>query len=122
MTEQARWPAGWDLSALPPCPEEDCRRVDAAARAVCGGAHRADFSAACRAFYLYRWLHRHGEGAQAVLLGDYYFSLFSRRLIPLDSVALTEAFSDYLAASTQEPLTLADYLTFIEGLKGVTDA
>ena len=122
MAEQGRWPVGWDLSGLPAYPGEACRRIDAAARAVCKGALQADFSCACRTFYLYRWLHRNGQGPQAVLLGDYYFSLFSQWLIPLDSVALTEAFSDYLAAGTQAPLTLADYLSFIEQLKAVMDA
>ena len=122
MAEQGRWPASWDLSGLPAYPSEDCQRIDAAAWAVCKGALQADFSAACRAFYLYRWLHQNGQGPQAVLLGDYYFSLFSQWLIPLDSVALTEAFSDYLAAGTQVPLTLANYLSFIEQLKAVMDA
>lgn len=53
--------------------------------------------AACACFARFRELHAEPEQtAETVLLGDYYFSLFSSHLIPLDSVPLIDAFAAYL--------------------------
>ncbi|MDO4572626.1 MAG: hypothetical protein Q4C13_04590 [Clostridia bacterium] len=62
--------------------------------------------AACECFRRFRRLHAEPvQTAETVLLGDYYFSLFSSHLIPLDSVALIDAFSAYLRLdAAAEPL------------------
>lgn len=119
MPEEGNWPEMWDSPGLPDYPAQDCQRIAHRAQAVYSGPEQQAFSAACRAFYLYRYLHWRCTLPEGVLLGDYYFSLFSRHMIPLDCVALTEAFSDYLAGSTVSPLSLEDYLEFLESLKGV---
>ena len=121
MPEEGHWPEAWGDFGLPDYPEEDCREIARRAAAVYGGPYREEFAAACRDFYLYRYLHWRSGWPEGVLLGDYYFSLFSQQLIPLDSVALTEAFSDYLADNTAAPLCLEDYLEFMEQLKGVME-
>jgi hypothetical protein len=89
----------WAETELPPPdPRARCAAVDAAG-AVSGGPHRREFAAACQCFYLFRALHMLAEEfpASATLLGDYFFSQFSRHLIPLDNVPLIDAFSDFLA-------------------------
>ena len=53
--------------------------------------------AACACFKKFRQLHAEPvQTAETVLRGDYYFSLFSSHLIPLDSVPLIDAFAAYL--------------------------
>lgn len=53
--------------------------------------------AACACFQRFRQLHAEkAQTPETVLWGDYYFSLFSSYLIPLDSVPLIDAFSAYL--------------------------
>lgn len=62
------------------------------------GRHASDLACACQCFYLFRKLHEEVEArpGEATLLGDYFFSRFSNHLIPIDSVSLTNGFSDYL--------------------------
>ncbi|MDR0817766.1 MAG: polyprenyl synthetase family protein [Clostridiales Family XIII bacterium] len=69
-----------------------------------GYGHADDFAAAHLAYYLFRDLHsRTDEAPEAMtLLGDYFFSLFSKFLIPVDSVPLIDAFSERLTAQTTE--------------------
>ncbi|MDR2295410.1 MAG: hypothetical protein LBD95_01300 [Clostridiales Family XIII bacterium] len=89
----------WEEAGLPPlAPEARYAAVDAAG-AIYGGPHPREFAAACQCYHLFRLLHLRVEEfpEAATLLGDYFFSLFSAHLIPLDSVALIRAFSGCLA-------------------------
>ena len=90
------------------------------------GEHAAELAAACQCFYYFRRHHAmtYKYPEWATLLGDYFFSQFSQNLISLDSVALTDAFADYLRNDTL--LTEFDslqgeegYLEFIRRLPAV---
>ena len=70
-------------------------------------------AAAC--FWLFRFLHR-AETPAAALTGDYCFGRFSHHLAALDSVALTDAFAEYLREDTLNPKDFGDYLAFLRGL------
>jgi hypothetical protein len=73
-----------------------------AAHASYDGANSDDFASACLAFFLFQDMHSRTDEAPAAttLLGDYFFSRFSKHLIPIDSVPLIDAFSEYLARCT----------------------
>jgi hypothetical protein len=89
----------WEEAGLPPLGrEERCAAAAAAGTAYCGSYAR-EFAAACQCFYLFRMLHRLPAAfpESATLLGDWFFSQFSRHLIPLDNVPLILAFSEVLA-------------------------
>lgn len=106
----------WEHSGMPlPDGEERCRYAGLAGR-IYAGEHAAEFSAACQCFALFRTLHGQVRKfpTEATLLGDYFFSRFSRCLIPLDSVALTDAFADYLKADIAG--RAEEYERFLEGL------
>ncbi|MDR0817711.1 MAG: polyprenyl synthetase family protein, partial [Clostridiales Family XIII bacterium] len=85
-------------------PQELRRSILQTAHNAYGGAHADDFAAAYLAFYLFRDMHSRTDDAYPIttLLGDYFFSLFSKFLIPVDSVPLIDAFSKYLSAQTTE--------------------
>lgn len=99
MTELRRIWTG----ALPSWPDADLERIRAAAGPLCE-------TYAC--FWLFRLLHRY-EDATATLAGDYCFGRFSHHLAAVDSVALTDAFADYLRRDTLEPAGLDEYLSFV---------
>lgn len=90
------------------------------------GEKGVQLAAACQSFLLFRALHRSGAPGdpEAVLLGDYFFGLFSRCLIPLDSTWLIEAFSRFLREDAEEgvrqngPFNLAGYQSFVEAVSG----
>ena len=111
----------WSESLLPELSLSERYIAAGEAERVYQGENAAEFSAACQCFYLFRKLH--GMVADypewATLLGDYFFSQFSKNLIPLDSVALTDAFAAFLSADTQSALGLEEYLNFIRGLPAV---
>jgi hypothetical protein len=100
-------------------PEERRQAVLDVARASFCGEHAEDFASACLAFFLFQDLHGRACEAPATttLLGDYFFSRFSKHLIPIDSVPLIDAFSEYLAQCTSG--TNEDYLAFIKTISGV---
>ena len=90
--------------ALPPVPERDLQEIAAVAD--------GEFYEACACFWLFRCLHR-SASPEATLEGDYCFGRFSHHLSALDSVALTDAFADFLRSDTVERQTMAQYLAFI---------
>jgi hypothetical protein len=85
------------------------------------GLNAAELAAACQCFYYFRKLHGmvHKYPAWSTLLGDYFFSQFSKNLIPLDSVPLTDAFSAYLKKDVQLLGGVKEYIAFIHGLPAV---
>jgi hypothetical protein len=103
-------------------PPEDRRLAVLDVARASGGEHAEDFASACLAFYLFQDLHGRvdKDSAATTLLGDYFFSRFSKHLIPIDSVPLIDAFSEYLTQCTSG--TNEDYLTFIKSISGVLAA
>lgn len=109
----------WDEMGLPPLREQEKYRVPQVALEIYGGSFRREFAAACQCFFLFRRLHQQIDEfpACSVLLGDYFFGMFSQQLIPLDNVPLIDAFSEYLEKCTREGD--ADYEEFIRSLAAV---
>lgn len=85
------------------------------------GPNAASLAAACQCFFYFRKLHGLIEQypTWSTLLGDYFFSQFSKNLIPLDSVRLTDAFSEYLKRDVKQQGAVNDYIKFIRGLPAV---
>lgn len=109
----------WEDSPLPELSLEDHEKIVDLVGNIYSGLDKLHFAAACQSFYLFRKLHREMEEYQAysVLLGDFFFSLFSQNLIPLDSVPLTDAFAAYLDRDTAG--MAEDYAAFILTLPAV---
>lgn len=109
----------WEETPLPKLTTEERNRYVDLAGMVWDGPDQLHFAAVCQSFYLFRKLHREmGEyQAYSVLLGDLFFSLFSKNLIPLDSVPLTDAFAAYLDRDTAG--MAEDYAAFILTLPAV---
>ena len=112
----------WAAQGRPPAPGAE---IPALVLNRLEGERGVCLAAACQSFLLFRLLHREGRtGApEAVLLGDYFFGLFSRCLIPLDSTWLIERFSGFLredaeAGVRQEPFSLPAYRDFVEAVSG----
>ena len=97
----------WENAGLPPLADDEKILTD------------DNFEAACHCFYLFRKLHEmvNEEPEKATLVGDYFFSEFSKNLIPLDSVWLNDEFAKFLARDTLKPASKEEYLAFVEGLK-----
>lgn len=111
----------WEGSDLPKLPQSEWFLVAERAAQAYSGEYSVQFAAACQCFYLFRSLHRMVEHypAWATLLGDYFFSQFSKNLIPIDSVDLIEAFSSFLLYDTQSPASTDDFICFISRLPAV---
>lgn len=114
----------WEAQGRP-APESGWESVPRLVLDRLEGERGVCLAAACQSFLLFRLLHREGRtGApEAVLLGDYFFGLFSRCLIPLDSTWLIERFSGFLredaeAGVRQEPFSLPAYRDFVEAVSG----
>ena len=111
----------WRQSGLQlPSAEERAIAADALASAY-DGPHAAELAAACQSFHFFRKLHRMSQVSPtwSTLLGDYFFSQFSKYLIPLDSVRLTDTFSAYLKKDIYSPGDAPEYGAFICGLPAV---
>lgn len=111
----------WNESGLPVLPQSERFLVSDVAVRAYSGEYAAKFAAACQCFYLFRSLHAMAPQypAWATLLGDYFFSQFSKNLIPIDSVPLIDAFSRFLAKDAQEPAGTDAFLSFVESLPSV---
>ena len=99
------------LNQLPPIPEDELALI----RSNCVSSL---VDAAC-AFRLFRFLHR-VESPAAVLMGDYCFGRFSKHLTQIDSVELTNAFSEYLKQDVLSEKGIDDYLTFLKSASRMT--
>lgn len=104
MTEIRRL---WN-GALPPLPERELERLGA----VTGG----ELFQVSACFGLFRYLHG-TDDAECTLMGDFCFGRFSEHLARLDSVAMTDAFADYLRCDTVLRCDWKDYCDFVRGLE-----
>lgn len=80
------------------------------------GSHpqAGQFAAMAQAFHVFRQLHdMDGDTARKTLLGDYFFSLFSKLMIPLDSPWLIDQFAQRLEDEC-EAKTMESYDTFLK--------
>lgn len=89
--------------------------------AMCDHQNAVRLAAACEAYYVYRKLHaRRGEGVEAAtLLGDYFFSAFSRLMLPFQDTWLLDRFSEQLRINCVDSvkrgreIDIEDYLAFV---------
>jgi len=111
----------WESVKLEALPESERYMISDALLSVYKGDNAANLATACQCFWLFRKLHGMTEQnpVHATLLGDYFFSVFSKNLIPLDSVALNGEFARLLASDTQVPVTLDAYMEFVRNLPEV---
>ena|GEM_PF-2386732 len=110
----------WEATKLPMLPGSERYAISDELLSVYQGDGSASLATACQCFWLFRKLHGMAETNPifATLVGDYFFSVFSKNLIPLDSVALNNEFARLLSADTQTPI---DTEAFIEFAKGTPD-
>ena len=108
----------WERSGLPPMRSGELTLISDAVLSAYKGKNAESLAAACQCFWLFRKLHRLAgdHPVCATLLGDYYFSLFSKHLIPLDSAPLIDEFARLLIEDTQRPVNQADYIGFVKRL------
>ena len=73
---------------------------------------------ACQCFWNFRKLHELTDKhpVQATLLGDYFFSVFSKCLILLDSVEINDRFAKLLAEDTGQAVGEEAYREFVKRL------
>ena len=111
----------WSDSPVPELSHSQRYIASNMAAQVYRGKHSAEFAAACQCFYLFRKLHTMVEEYPkwATLLGDFFFSQFSKILIPLDNVQLINEFSRFLNSDTQSDWELQNYMDFIKSLPAV---
>lgn len=114
----------WESGKLPALPESEKNVALDVALSVCRCEKAVHFAAACQSFYLFRKLHAmvSEHPVWATLLGDYFFSLFSKNLIPIDSVRLTDEFAKFLSDDARIPVDKESYLSFVRGLPAVFEA
>ena len=114
----------WETNKLPPLPDSERLVVTDAAIAAYRGENAVHLAAACQSFWLFRKLHEMVDEypVYATLLGDYFFSVFSKSLIPLDSVKLNDEFAQVLAKDTQARVSMDDYLDFVRKLPAVLES
>ena len=111
----------WESTDLPAPEEPERYMISDALLAVYQGEHAGNLAALCQCFWLFRKLHGLTEEnpVYATLVGDYFFSIFSKNLIPLDSVALNGEFARLLASDAQIPIGIDGYLEFVRNLPAV---
>lgn len=111
----------WESTGIPPLPDKERYLASETSLSVYDGENAASLAVACQSFWLFRKLHGFSEEfpIHATLLGDYFFSVFSKNLIPLDSVELNGVFAKFLAGDTLEPSGIDDYLEFVRGLPAI---
>ena len=108
----------WKSTGLPKLPASERYAASDTLLSVYTGENAASLAAACQCFWLFRKLHRmvNEHHVLATLLGDYFFSIFSRNLIPVDSVKLNDEFASLLAKDTQTPIETDGYFDFIRNI------
>jgi hypothetical protein len=111
----------WDDTGLPPLPERERYAASDESLSVCRGENAVSLAVACQCFWAYRRLHglTAAHPVYATLLGDYFFSVFSKNLIPVDSVALNDEFARFLAGDTTAPAGVDSYLEFVRNLPNI---
>lgn len=114
----------WESLAFPPLTHEEKNQLPLLALEGTHHPHAHYFAAACQSFFLFRTLHGLAKDGQptAILLGDYFFGIFSQCLIPLDSTWLTLEFSKFLRGDSEggvdgtQSFDKVAYLSFVKGL------
>jgi len=111
----------WENVDLPTMPVSERYIVSDESLSVYNGEHAASLAVACQCFWLFRKLHRSTDEnpIYATLLGDYFFTVFSRNLIPLDSVALNDEFARLLSADVEQQIGIESYKNFVRNLPAV---
>ena len=115
---------GYDLCekvGLPTPPESERYIASDESLSAYQGEHAASLAIACQCFWLFRKLHSIAEEnpVYATLMGDYFFSIFSKNLIPLDSVALNDEFARLLSKDVEQPTGIEGYINFVRNLPAV---
>ena len=108
----------WKTIGLTELPASERYVISDESLSVYNGRHAVSLAVACQCFWLFRKLHGMTKEypVYATLLGDYFFSVFSKNLIPLDSVALNDEFARLLASDTQDPVSSDGYMEFVRTL------
>ena len=111
----------WETVGLDVLPETERYIISDELLSVFQQEHAACLAVACQCFWLFRMLHRLTEEdpVYATLMGDYFFSVFSKNLIPLDSVALNDVFARLLSNDIEQPVGIESYLIFVRNLPAV---
>ena len=93
----------WNELGFTPLTQKEREEIPLLVLEGCTHPHHHNLAAACQSFALFRTLHgKTAEGdPKAILLGDYFFGIFSQCLIPLDSTWLTLEFSKFLREDTE---------------------
>jgi len=92
------------------------------------GKFAKELAAASQGFFWFRYLHYLSEEENAdetgkrTLLGDWFFSCFSLKLIPIDSTELIDSFSNFLNRDINEEMDMEKYSLFFESLSGIMKA
>ena len=111
----------WESVGLTELPESERFMISDMLLSAYQGENAASLATACQCFWLFRKLHGMAEQdpVHATLLGDYFFSVFSKNLIPLDSVALNGEFARLLASDAQAPVGIDAFMEFVRKLPSV---
>jgi len=111
----------WEAAKLPSLSVSERYTISDELLSVYQGEGSASLATACQCFWLFRKLHGMADAnpIYATLIGDYFFSVFSKSLIPLDSVALNNEFARLLSADTQTPIDTDAFLEFARGTPDV---
>ena len=114
----------WEAAKLPALSGSERYTISDELLSVYKGEGSASLATACQCFWLFRKLHGMAETnpIHSTLIGDYFFSVFSKNLIPLDSVALNNAFARLLSDDTQTPIDTDAFLEFARGTPDVLGA
>jgi len=111
----------WDGLDIPTPPVSERYILSDESLSAYQGEHASCLAVACQCFWLFRTLHRmtDEDPVYATLMGDYFFSVFSKNLIPLDSVALNDAFARLLSSDVEQPTGIESYKEFVRNLPAV---
>ncbi len=117
--------AFWNSLGYPPLSETEREEIPRLVLSSTNCDHAASLAAACQSFFLFRTLHNETQqgSAEAILLGDYFFGVFSKCLIPLDSTWLIDEFSVFLRGDAEEGVrgsTTFDKEAYCNFVKGVS--
>lgn len=114
----------WEGFSLPPLSKYEKEAIPKEAVSYYLGEYSSDFATACQSFYLFRKLHEEVNeiSEEATLLGDYFFSLFSNHLIPIDNTDLIDEFAEFLSSDAvrevkgNEKFSIDEYFLFIRNI------
>ena len=111
----------WESAGLPKLPGSERYFISDELLSVYRGENALHLATACQCFWLFRKLHSYTDvdPIHTTLLGDYFFSLFSKNLIPIDSVALNNEFARLLSSDTANPVDTGDFIKFVKNTPAI---